>query len=112
MPGAAFGQICEGPPGSVINSHAVSAMLPLGTLATKSARPRIDRDRRIADATRHQEYGFAALLSGLVAFAGGLGVNEHECQIGWFVGAITPGMIGAALDQHVSGFENNFAFIH
>ena len=40
------------------------------------------------------------------------GVDEHEGEIGRLVGAIAPGMIGAALDQDVAGSEQHLALVH
>ena len=53
---------------------------------------------------RFQDCSFHG-IGRLFAFADDLGVNEHECQIGRFVGPIAPGMMGAALDQYVAGLE-------
>src|SRR6516225_5886414 len=41
-----------------------------------------------------------------------LGIEQQEGDIGRFIGAVAPGMIGAALDQDVAGLEQNLALVH
>src|SRR3954451_22032093 len=41
-----------------------------------------------------------------------LGVDEHEGETGRLVGAIAPGMVGAALDQDVPRSEQHLALVH
>src|SRR4051812_10413080 len=40
-----------------------------------------------------------------------LAVDQHEQYAANLVGAIDPCMIGAALDQHIAGFERDFALV-
>jgi hypothetical protein len=69
------------------------------------ARTRGEMGHHLAtESPRFQDCSFHG-IGRLFAFADDLGVNEHECQIGRFVGPIAPGMIGAALDQYVAGLE-------
>ena len=42
----------------------------------------------------------------------GLGIDQHEGDNGGLGGAVAPGMIGAALDEHVARFQQHLAFIH
>ena len=41
-----------------------------------------------------------------------LGVDEHESETGRLVGAIAPGMVGAALHQDVAGPQQHLALVH
>src|SRR6516225_4010991 len=41
-----------------------------------------------------------------------LGIDQHESDIGRFIGAVAPGVIGAALNQDVAGLEQNLALVH
>ena len=40
------------------------------------------------------------------------GVDQHESDVGRLIGAIAPGVIGAALDQHVAGRKLDIALVH
>src|SRR5262245_47140364 len=41
-----------------------------------------------------------------------LGVDQHERDRARLIGAVGPGVVGATLDQHVTGLEQDLAFIH
>src|SRR2546422_342053 len=41
-----------------------------------------------------------------------LRVDEHEGEIGRLVRSIAPGVVGAALNQHVAGLEQHLALVH